>query len=50
MAKREGVEKGRNVPDPHRMKELAADKEKMQKRAEEARKWIQQGMRAEAKK
>lgn len=49
IAKRECVEKGRHVPDPHRMKELAADKEEMQKHAEDAMKWIQQGMQADVK-
>jgi len=50
MYARPGVEKGRNVPDPHRMKELSKDKESMKKHAEESRKWVQQGMAADAKK
>jgi len=50
MFARPGVEKGRNVPDPHRMKELAKDQDQIKKHADEAKKWIQQGMAADAKK
>lgn len=50
MLARPGVEKGRHVPSPHRMKELLADKEAMEKRAGEAREWIQKGMKEDAKK
>lgn len=50
MAAHEGVEKGRHVPDPHRMKELLADKEKMERYARESKRWIQEGMKADAEK
>lgn len=50
MAGREGVERGRHVPDPHKMKELLADKGKMERAAGEARDWIQKGMKADAEK
>lgn len=50
MASREGVERGRHVPEPHRMKELLADKEKMDRYAGESKKWIQEGMKADAEK
>ncbi|KAI9750061.1 MAG: hypothetical protein M4579_006613 [Chaenotheca gracillima] len=48
MTAREGVERGRHVPDPHKIKELSKDE--MDKRAEEGRKWVQAGMAADAKK
>ena len=41
MLKRPAVERGRNVPSPHRMKELLADKEAMERKASETREWIQ---------
>lgn len=50
MAARPGVEKGRHVPDPHKIKELLKDKAKMEKQAAEAREWVQAGMKADAKK
>jgi len=51
MLARPGVEKGRHVPDPHRMKELkAADPKEIQRQADEAKKWVQAGMKADAKK
>ncbi|TLD36855.1 glutathione S-transferase [Venturia nashicola] len=50
MAARPGVEKGKNVPSPYTMKELLADKEKMEKHAAESRKWVQAGMKEDAKK
>lgn len=50
MLARPGVEKGRHVPDPHRMKELAKDQKKVEEHAAEARKWVQAGMAADAKK
>jgi glutathione S-transferase len=50
MLARPGVEKGRHVPDPHRMKELSQDKKKMEEHAENAKKWVQEGMKADAKK
>ncbi|KAF2020594.1 glutathione S-transferase [Aaosphaeria arxii CBS 175.79] len=50
MAAREGVEKGRHVPDPHTIKELMKDKKKLEEKAEESRRWVQQGMKDDAKK
>ncbi|KAL1595357.1 Glutathione S-transferase 2 [Nothophoma quercina] len=50
MAERSGVEKGRHVPDPHKIKELLKDKAKMEQYAAESRKWVQAGMKADAEK
>ncbi|KAF2476979.1 glutathione S-transferase [Lindgomyces ingoldianus] len=50
MAARPGVEKGRHVPDPHKIKELLKDKAKMERHAAEARKWVQAGMKEDAEK
>ena len=50
MAARPGVQKGRDVPDPHRMKELQKDPKKMQEQAEKSRQWVQAGMADDAKK
>ena len=49
MLARPAVEKGRHVPDPHNIKELLKDKDKMEQKATEARAWIQQGMKEDAK-
>jgi glutathione S-transferase len=40
MAQREGVEKGRHVPEPHTVKERLKDKKLMEETAAEAKKWI----------
>ncbi|KAF1985280.1 glutathione S-transferase [Aulographum hederae CBS 113979] len=48
MTARSGVEKGRHVPDRHRMKDLT--KEELDKQAEEGRKWVQKGMKEDAQK
>ena len=45
-----GVEKGRHVPKPHRMKELLANKEETEKHAQSARSWIIKGQEDDAKK
>ena len=50
MLARPGVEKGRHVPDQHRMKELSKDPAKIKEHAEKSRQWIQQGMASDAKK
>lgn len=50
MWARPALQKGANIPDPYRMKELLADKEKMERHAAESRKWIQQGMKDDAAK
>jgi glutathione S-transferase len=49
MLARPAVEKGRHVPNPHTIKELLKDPEATKKHAEEARKWVQSGMAADAK-
>jgi glutathione S-transferase len=49
MLARPGVEKGRHVPERHRMKELSKDPEKMKEQAEKSRAWVQQGMASDAK-
>jgi len=49
MWARPAVQKGANVPDPYRMKELLADKEATEKYAAESSKWIQSGMKQDAK-
>jgi len=41
MLARPGVEKGRHVPEPHKMKELSKNKEEMEKHAEAAKSWVQ---------
>ncbi|KAL8816420.1 MAG: hypothetical protein Q9223_004560 [Gallowayella weberi] len=50
MLQRPGVEKGRHVPSPHRMKELLKDKEAMEKFANQASEWIAKGQKEDAKK
>ena len=50
MLARPAVEKGRHVPDPHRMREMMKDKEAVERHAKESAKWIQQGQAADAKK
>lgn len=50
MAARPGIQKGKDVPDPHRIKELLKDPKKMQELAEKSRKWVQEGMADDAKK
>ena len=41
MLARPGVERGRHVPDPHRIKEMLKDKEATERHAAESAKWIQ---------
>ncbi|KAK5020142.1 Glutathione S-transferase 2 [Cryomyces antarcticus] len=48
MLARPAVEKGRHVPDPHRMKELSKDKEAMERHAAQSRQWVQEGMKKDA--
>jgi len=50
MAARPGVQKGKDVPEPHRMKELSKDKKRMEEDAEKAKQWVQAGMAADSKK
>ena len=50
MLKRPGVEKGQDVPTPHRMKELPKDKEAAERAAKAASDWIQRGQKKDAEK
>ncbi|KAL7806650.1 glutathione S-transferase [Trichoderma gracile] len=51
LLERPGFEQGRHVPKPHTAFELAKlSPEEMDKKAEETRRWIQESMKAEAKK
>jgi glutathione S-transferase len=45
---REAVQKGADVPDKYTMKELLKNPEEVEKKAKEAREWIQAGMKADA--
>ncbi|OJJ00454.1 hypothetical protein ASPVEDRAFT_27178 [Aspergillus versicolor CBS 583.65] len=49
LAAREGVEKGRHVPNPHTIKDLLKDKKKADEEAAKARAWVQDGMKKDAK-
>lgn len=48
MASRPAVEKGRHVPEPHKIKELLKDKAKMERHAAQSREWVQAGMKNDA--
>jgi glutathione S-transferase len=50
MMKRDGVEKGRHVPSPHRIKEMMKDKEAVERHAAQLGAWVQEGMKGDAKK
>lgn len=50
MEAREGVKKGRDVPDKHNIKEVMKDKEKMRQIQERGRDWVQKGMKDDAQK
>ena len=50
MMQRSGVERGRHIPDPHRIKELMQDKEAVDRHAAHSRAWVQSGMKADAAK
>lgn len=50
MWARPAVQKGASVPDPYKMKELAADPQEAERKAKEAQAWIQAGMKDDAKK
>jgi glutathione S-transferase len=49
IVQRPAMEKGRHVPSPHTIKDLIKDKATMDKHAADARAWIQQGMKDDAK-
>jgi len=48
MWDRPAVQKGANVPDPYKMKELLADPKKMEEHAAKSAQWVQQGMKEDA--
>ena len=50
MLSRPAVEKGRHVPKPHEVRELAKNKEAADARAAEAREWMQRSAATDAKK
>ncbi|KAF2817696.1 glutathione S-transferase II [Mytilinidion resinicola] len=50
MEKRPGVELGRHIPDPHKIKQLIRDKAAAEKYAADNRAWVQAGMKDDAKK
>jgi glutathione S-transferase len=50
MAARPGVLKGKDIPTPHRIKELQKDPKRIEEEAAANRKWVQEGMKADAKK
>lgn len=50
LAAREGVEKGRHVPDRHTIKEVLKDKDQIAKHSVSTLQWVQKGMADDAKK
>lgn len=51
LLERPGFEKGRNVPDKHKAFEMAKlSEEELEAKAAGPRAWVQQGMKADAKK
>ena len=49
MEARPGVQKGKDVPEPSQLSKAGAqDPAEMERLAEEARKWVQQGMKEDA--
>lgn len=49
MLARPGVERGRHVPSPHRVKEMLKDKEENEKAAKAVGEWILRGQENDAK-
>lgn len=49
MDARPAVQKGRNVPEPWRVRELLKNKEVMDRHAAQGRHWVQAGMKEDAK-
>ena len=49
MEARPGVAKGKDVPEPNKIKELLKDKKRMREIEEKSTKWIQEGMKEDAK-
>jgi glutathione S-transferase len=50
LAAREGVEKGRHVPDRHTIKDVLKDKDLIAKHSASTLQWVQKGMSDDAKK
>ena len=50
MEKRPGTEKGRHVPDIHKVKEMLKDPEATKRHAEASAKWVQAQQKADAEK
>jgi glutathione S-transferase len=50
MAARPGVQRGKDIPTPNRMKELQKDSKRLEEHAAKAREWVQAGMADDAKK
>jgi glutathione S-transferase len=50
MAARPALKKGKDVPTPHRMKELQTDPKKMEEQAKASMAWVQKGMKEDAAK
>ncbi|KAL1955176.1 hypothetical protein VTO42DRAFT_8941 [Malbranchea cinnamomea] len=50
LLQRPAFEKGRNVPDPHRIRFEVKSREETEAEAAQARAWVQAGMKADAKK
>ena len=50
MLARPGVEEGRHVPSPHKMRELSKDKQAADQEAKETSKWILDGQKGDEKK
>lgn len=48
MWERPALQKGANVPTPYKMKELLANKDEIEKHAQQGRDWVQKGMREDA--
>lgn len=49
MEKRDGVQRGRNVPSPYKMKDVLKNKDETDKHAKEAAEWIQREQAKDAK-
>lgn len=50
MLARDGIEKGRHVPEPHKMRLEVKSREETEEEAKVARDWVLAGMKADAKK
>jgi glutathione S-transferase len=50
MEARPAVQRGMEVPEPSRLREIAKDPEKLKAYAEKSKQWVQAGMAADANK